>query len=155
MNPIGSVSGADEKRRTALRRYGRFSLLMSLLFAVVGALFLFFPDGAVEFCNGISRHCGFPPAPVQERGLFQVLAVGYMYLVAGLAWLIFRHPGHRGFTLLLIQGKAVSSLLSIYLFLLHRPYLVYLVNGAVDGLIALLFLFFYFRIVRRMDEPAA
>jgi hypothetical protein len=153
MNQIGSLSGSDEKRRTALRRYGRFGLMMSLLFALVGALFLFFPDGVTGFFNGISRCCGLPPAPVQERSLFLVLAVGYMYLVTGLAWLIFRHPGHRWFTLLLIQGKALSSLLSICLFFFHRPYLVYLVNGVVDGLIALLFLFFYFRIVRGMDEP--
>jgi hypothetical protein len=77
-----------------------------------------------------------------------------MYLVAALAWLIFRHPAQRWFTLLLIQAKTMSSLLSFFLFFSGRPYLIYLANGVVDGLIALLFLFFYVRVVRCNDEPS-
>ncbi len=59
-----------------------------------------------------------------------------MYLVALLAWLMFRHPDNGAFSRLLIQGKLATALVALGFFLLHSPYLIYLANFVVDGLIA-------------------
>lgn len=155
MSRSGLPEVAKDHRQTLLLRYRWCGFSMSLLFASVGVLFFLCSGCVVRFFNGMSRGLGFPVDPVQEKSLFLVLTVGYMYLVAALAWMIFRYPAQRWVTLLLIQAKTVSSLLSFFLFFFGRPYLIYLANGAVDGGIALLFLFFYFRIVRRTDEPSA
>jgi succinate dehydrogenase/fumarate reductase cytochrome b subunit len=64
-----------------------------------------------------------------------VLAVAYMYIVTLLAWMMFRRPADPVWPALLAQAKFASALVSILLFALAGPYLVYAANGVVDGLI--------------------
>jgi hypothetical protein len=83
------------------------------------------------------------PSPVTGFYFYVVLAVAYMYLVALLAFLMYRYPQNMFFPLLLANGKMASSLLSLCLFSFHQPYLILLVNGVVDGLIGVVAFVFY------------
>jgi hypothetical protein len=114
----------------------------------VGLLFLFMPGGVLVFFNNISRHLGMERSPIQGAGFYIILAVGYMYLVALLAYFMYRYPENRYFPLLLVNGKLASSILSLYLFLVHQPYLIYIVNCLIDGLIGFVVLGFYLKLKR-------
>lgn len=118
-----------------MRFYKLFSLAAIAVFAVVGMIFLFLPDSVLIFFNSISDYFGLPQAPVHGTGFYLALASSYMYLVALLAYLMYRYPEQRIYPFLLAQGKLASSAISIYLFLMHQPYLVYLVNFLIDGFI--------------------
>jgi hypothetical protein len=117
--------------------YRSLSLLLCLSFALVGLLFLVFPDGVLRFFNGLSSAPGMEGFPPGGTGFYLALAVGYMYLVAVLAYLMYRHPLNRFFPLLLIHGKLFTALLSLSLFVGHGHHLIYATNAAVDGLIAI------------------
>jgi hypothetical protein len=66
-----------------------------------------------------------------------------MYLVALLAYLMYRHPSNRFFPLLLINGKVFTALLSLCLSIASGPHLIYIANAVVDGLIAIVLIPFY------------
>ncbi len=116
--------------------YQLISLCLAVVFAVVGLIFFFIPQYVMLFFNTLSIHLGFPEAPIQGFGLYQVLAVAYMYLVTLLAFFMYRYPAQPSFPFLLMQGKAASSFLSFVLYFVHWPLLLLLTNGIVDGLLA-------------------
>lgn len=120
-----------------MRLYKLFSLIAAAIFAVVGLIFLFFPDSALIFFNSISGYFGLPQAPVQGTGFYLTLASAYMYLVTLLAYLMYRYPEQNIYPFLLAQGKLASSIISIYLFLMHQPYLIYFANFIIDGFIGI------------------
>jgi uncharacterized membrane protein len=120
-----------------MRLYKLFSLASAAIFAVVGFIFLFFPDSALIFFNGFSSYFGLPQSPVQGTGFYLTLAAAYMYLVTVLAILMYRYPQQKIYPFLLAHGKLASSVLSIYLFLMHQPYLIYLSNFVIDGCIGI------------------
>jgi hypothetical protein len=128
--------------------YKGTSLSFMAVFGVVGLIFLFIPEKVLAFFNRISLPLGFMESPVHGIGFYLILAVGYMYLVAVIAWLMFKHPENDSYPLLLIHGKTASSVLSLAFFIFHGPFLIYLANGVVDGSIALV-IFLLFRKVRR------
>ena len=101
------------------------------------------PDGVIQLFNNLSKPLGFPESTMQGFGLYQVLAVGYMYLVTLLAYFMHRHPENSFIALLLIQGKAASSLISLLLYFFNHPLLLLLTNGIVDGVIAMGILLLY------------
>jgi hypothetical protein len=119
------------------RLYKSISMSLSILFGVVGLLFLFLPEGILVFFNNLSTLSGFPKSPVQSASLFVILAVGYMYLVTIVAYFMYKNPENTVYPLLLIHGKSASSILSLFFFIFFAPYFIFLVNGIVDGLIAL------------------
>lgn len=121
-----------------MKIYRWISLSMAGVFASVGLMFLFFPKTPILFFNRISPALGFDPSPVEGLGFYIVLAVAYMYLVTLLALQMYRHPGEKIYAVLLAQGKTASSLLSLYLFLVQQPYLIFLANFLVDGMIGIL-----------------
>jgi hypothetical protein len=128
--------------------YRAVSLVLMLLFAMTGVLFLGFPDAPIAFFNALSPSFGMPPAPASGRDFYLILAVGYMYLVTVLAFLMFRHPENRHFPLLLVHAKLASSVLSLAPFLLQAHYLIYLANFAIDGVIGIVVLTMYLRMRR-------
>lgn len=111
------------------------SLLLASLFAAVGAIFLFFPDAVISLFNRLSRPLQWPASPPVGFQFYLVLAAGYMYLVALLAWLMFRHPDNQHFPFLLANGKIATSLISLGFFLFQAHLLIYLANFVVDGAI--------------------
>lgn len=120
-----------------MRIYKLFSLTAAAIFSVVGIIFLFFPDSALIFFNSISGYFGLPQAPLQGTGFYLILASAYMYFVTLLAYLMYRYPEENIYPFLLAQAKLASSIISIYLFLMHRPYLIYFANFVIDGFIGI------------------
>jgi len=129
--------------------YRTISLIMAIIFALVGLLFLFFADGVLEFFNELAAATGMKQSPLTGIDFYLILAAGYMYLVTLLAFMMFRHPDSPYFPLLLTNAKFASALLSFCFFILHQPYPVYLTNAIVDGMIGFLVLYFYLNIKKR------
>ena len=128
-----------------MRLYKVFSFTVAAIFAVVGLIFLFFPDWALIFFNSISGYLRLPQAPLQGTGFYLILASAYMYLVTLLAYLMYRHPEQKIYPFLLVQGKLASSVISIYLFFMHQHYLIYLANFIIDGFIGIVALYFFLK----------
>ncbi|MGD8535357.1 MAG: hypothetical protein PVF66_05845 [Candidatus Aminicenantes bacterium] len=139
---------SNKTEETFLRLYRITSLILSIIFITVGFLFLLIPGKVLSFFNTVSGDLGFSLSPVDSIDFYIVLAVAYMYLAALLAFLMWRHPENRHFPLLLAHGKIASSLLSILLFTIRWPYLIFLVNFVVDGLIGVVALMFSSKIKR-------
>jgi hypothetical protein len=89
------------------------------------------------------------PSPVIGINFYIALAVAYMYLVALLAFLMYRNPENMNYPLLLANGKLASSILSLYIFAVYQPFLILAVNCLVDGLLGVAALFFYFKIKKK------
>jgi hypothetical protein len=119
------------------KMYKLVSLTLSIIFGIVGILFLALPEQVLNFFNAISLPFGFPESPTQGTGFFLILAVAYMYLVSMLAFMMYKNPENSSFPLLLINGKSVSSIVSILFIILYGHYLIYIVNALTDGSIAL------------------
>jgi hypothetical protein len=120
-----------------MRFYKIFSLTVAVMFAVVGLIFLIFPDWPLIFFNNMSGFFRLPQAPLPGNGFYLILASAYMYLVTLLAFMMYRYPEQRIYPFLLVHGKLASSILSIYLFLMHQHYLIYLANFLIDGFIGI------------------
>ena len=118
-----------------MKIYKYVSFISMSLFAVTGLLFLFIPDQVLSLFNNFSYTLGLPESPLTGSGFYLILAVGYMYIITVLAYLMYRHPENKYFPQLLAHAKIASSLLSMALFLLHAHYLIYLANFIIDGFI--------------------
>jgi hypothetical protein len=137
-SPTSNIVGQSDKLYTSgtVRMYRIVSLFLSVLFAVVGLIFLLAPNAVLSAFNGISRNLGMVETPPQGPGIFPVLAVAYMYLVALLAFLMYIHPEEKAFPLILSNAKVSSSALSLGMIVFQGTYLVYITNFIVDGVIA-------------------
>jgi len=129
-----------------MKYYRTFSLLMAIIFAIVGFIFLFLTNGVLVFFNSIATYFGMKQSPAQGINFYLILASGYMYLVSLLAYMMYKHPDNHYFPLLLTNAKFASSVLSLGFFILHEPFLIYITNCIVDGSIGVLVLYFYFKI---------
>lgn len=134
-----------------LKRAAGYAL--AAVFAVVGLVFLLIPGLMLSFFNDLSAIIKLPPAPLPPDPFFVVLATAYMVVVTALAWGSATRLEVRVYARLLVLAKAASSILSFGYFALAARFLVLLVNGVVDGLIAL----FVYRVFVRgaKDEKAA
>jgi hypothetical protein len=132
-----------------MKFYRAISLLMMSVFAAVGLLFLFAPNGVSRFFNLVSSYGGMRQIPMQGNGFYLILAVGYMYLVSLLAYLMYRFPENRYFPLILANGKLASSFLSLSLFIADQPYLIYITNCVIDGMIGILVLTMYLHLKKK------
>lgn len=117
-------------KRSRVLGYG-----LAAVFAAVGLAFLVAPGGVTVFFNSLSRPLGMEAAPIAGRSFYLVLTAAYMSLVTLLAWNMARQPKNRAYPVLLAQAKLASSLISFGFFAFHGPFLIYLVNGFVDGAI--------------------
>lgn len=120
-------------QRTAVARLAAGT--MAIVIAAVGLVFLFAPGSVVRFFNAFSGPLGTTSAPAAVPSLFTALAAAYMYVVTFLAASLARRPSDRAAARLLVHAKLASSLISLGLYIAHRPYLILLANAVVDGLI--------------------
>jgi hypothetical protein len=81
-------------------------------------------------------------SPIEGVSFFLILAVAYMYIVTLIAFSMYRHPQEKNYPFLLANAKLASSAISLYLFLIYQPYLIYIVNCIADGCIGLMALYF-------------
>lgn len=134
---------------TFMKFYKTLSATFCMIFLVVGLTFLLLPGKVLIFFNTLSRYVGMRPSPVEGIDLYLALAVAYMYMVSLVAFLMYRNPKNHHYPLLLANGKMASSFLSLLLFAVHQPYLIFLVNFVVDGLIGITAWVFYAKLKRR------
>lgn len=127
----------------SIKNYKLISLVLSVIFATVGILFLFTPNGVINFFNSMSGVFDLPEADFEGMNFFLILSVAYMYLVTVLALLMYKSPSNKYYPQLLAHGKFASSFISLYMFIIHQPYLIYISNFIVDGLIGVLVLILY------------
>ena len=125
-----------------MKSYQLFSLIGTIIFAVVGLVFLFIPSQVLVFFNYVSSYLGMPQSPIEGFSFYLILAVAYMYIVTLLALLMYLHPQEKSYPFLLANAKLASSAVSLYLFLVSQPYLIYIANCVVDGCIGLIALYF-------------
>jgi hypothetical protein len=135
----------SEGRGIIMKIYKISGFILMLLFAITGLLFLFLPDQVLILFNTLSLSFKMPQFLVTGWSFYLILAVGYMYAVTILAFLMFKHPDNRYFPLLLIHAKLASSVLSLALFLVQAHYLIYLANFIIDGAIGLIILSLFLR----------
>lgn len=146
VSPAGQETGTVMNQAQFRSTYKALSIALSVLFAVVGLIFFLMPADVLVLFNNIARMCRMEESPVQGYSFYLILAVGYMYLVSLLAFMMFLHPENKSFIVLLINAKAASSIISIIMFVFQRPYLIYGVNAVIDGSIALLMTVLYTRL---------
>ena len=120
-----------------LKLYRASGLVLLVVFAAVGVLFLFWPAATVQFFNTLARDWGIPESPIPSPSLYIALAAAYMCVVTLLALGMYRRPEVRAYALLLVQAKSASAVLSIILCFTGGVQLILVVNAIVDGAIAL------------------
>ncbi len=126
-----------------LKLYKYISLGMATTFGVAGILFLFTSDEVLAFFNRVSIVVGMEEVEPAAEHFYVILAVAYMYIVALLAFLMYRKPEEAAFPFILINAKIATSVVSILFFFIDKLLLIYITNGVVDGLIALLVILMY------------
>ncbi len=114
--------------------------LLGAGFALFGALFAFAHEATLRTFNRWGEPLGFTTAlPSEGVGLWRVLTIAFMMMVTVLAfWGSVRTPAQRALLVVLIIGKATSSLTALAFYFWERPLFLYLLNFIVDGSIALL-----------------
>jgi hypothetical protein len=134
-----------------IKAFRLFSLSMAGVFIIVGGIFLFGPRFVYTFFNDVSLRLNLTPAPEVGANFFLILTSAYMYVVALLAFFIYRHPQEKRLSLLLCQAKLFSALVSLGFWLLLQPFLMYLTNAIVDGSIGAIYGLAYLQL-RRLDS---
>ena len=123
--------------------YRLISIAMMVVFGLVGVLFLFMSDVVIKFFNQISALIDMEQVEPGRQHFFVVLATAYMYVVALLGFLMYRHPKEASFPLILMNAKLASAVISLFFFVTNTPLLIYLTNCVVDGAIGLLAIAMY------------
>lgn len=111
-------------------------LVLAAAFAVVGVIFLVLPGDVLGVFNSAGRRFGLPPSTTAAHTLYLALALAYMYVVTALAVMMARHPDTRAYPSMLVQAKAASALVCLFLFVVQEHYAIFLANFVVDGAIA-------------------
>jgi hypothetical protein len=132
-----------------MRLYRYLSISMAISFALVGIIFLLIPNEVLTFFNNISLQIGMKETPLTVTSFFIILAVAYMYLVSLIAFMMFHNPRNIYFPFLLANAKLASSLLSLGIFLISQPYLIFISNSIIDGLLGLTCLLLYFNLKKK------
>ena len=107
---------------------------LALTFAVVGVLFVAWPDGTLHRLDQVGNWFGgFAHAPKSHEKLWVALAFAYMIVITGIALVISTDVArHRPMLLVLAAGKAASSLSAGAFYLADAHVFAYLANFVVD-----------------------
>jgi hypothetical protein len=145
------VTGAAAERFVVLNLR-----LLAASFALVGAFFLFAPDGTLEVLDDLGDAIGsFTPAPETTQQLWLSLGFAYMIVITGLCLVVQADVVRfRPLLLVLAAGKAASSLTSLAFYAFDEDVFAYLLNFLVDGSLVGVSLFLY-AVAGRIGAPAA
>lgn len=130
-------------------------LLMAGGFAVVGFLFIAWPDGTLARLTELGDSLGdFTAAPETDQRLWLSLGFAYMVVITFLALIAASDVvRYRPMILALAAGKAASSVTSL-VFFVQDDVFAYLLNGIVDGALAFASLLLW-ALAGRVGSPAA
>jgi hypothetical protein len=138
-------------------RFVVFNLrLLAASFAVVGFLFIAFPDGVLDVISDLGDAIGsFPSAPETVEKFWLALGFAYMVVIAGICLVVqLDVVRYRPLLLVLAAGKAASSLAALAFFVLDEDVFIYLLNFVVDGFLVGVSLLLW-SIAGRVGELAA
>ncbi len=109
--------------------------LLAASFALVGFLFIAFPDGVLDVISDLGDEIGdFTRAPETEEKLWLALGFAYMVVITGICLVVQADvPRYRPLLLVLAAGKAASSLAALGFYLFDSDVFIYLLNFLVDG----------------------
>jgi hypothetical protein len=129
--------------------------VLAASFAVVGFLFIAWPDGTLARLTEFGDNFGdFTAAPETDERLWLSLGFAYMVVITGLCLIAQADPvRYRPMLLALAAGKAASSITSL-VFFFQDDVFAYLLNGIVDGSLVLASLLLY-SLAGRIGSPAA
>jgi len=130
------------------RLHAAIGAAFAVAFAAVGLLFLALPGPVLAAFDVLSRRSGLAAFAAAPDRFWLVLASAYMYVVTVLAWSMYRRPADPVYPRLLAHAKLCSAALSLGLFAVERPHLIFLANGVVDGAIGLVALALWRRCAR-------
>lgn len=117
-------------------RFVVFNLrLLAASFAVVGFLFIAFPDGVLDAISDLGDEIGdFTRAPETTEQLWLALGFAYMVVITGICLVAQADVvRYRPLLLVLAAGKAASSLAALGFYLFDEDVFIYLLNFLVDG----------------------
>ena len=121
-------------------RFVVFNLrLLAASFAVVGILFIAFPDGVLDLISDLGDEIGdFTRAPETEEKFWLALAFAYMVVIAGICAVAQADVvRYRPLLLVLAAGKTASSLAALGFYVFDTDVFIYLLNFLVDGFLAI------------------
>ncbi len=130
--------------------------LLAVTFAVVGALFIIFPDGVLNVISDLGDEIGsFTRAPETTEKFWLGLAFAYMVVIAGICAVAQADVvRYRPLLLVLAAGKTASSLTTGAFYFFDSDVFIYLLNFLVDGYLAILALWLW-SLSGRVGRPAA
>jgi hypothetical protein len=130
--------------------------LLAVSFAVVGFLFIAFPDGVLDALSDLGDELGdFTRAPETEEKLWLALALAYMVVIAGICAVVQADVvRYRPLLLVLAAGKAASSLAALGFYVFDQDVFAYLLNFLVDGFLVAASLLLW-ALAGRVGRPAA
>ena len=113
--------------------------LLAASFAVVGFLFIAFPDGVLDVISDLGDEIGsFTRAPETVEQFWLALGFAYMVVITGICLVVQADVvRYRPILLVLAAGKTASSLGALGFYLFDRDVFIYLLNFLVDGFLAL------------------
>ncbi|HKG36385.1 MAG TPA: hypothetical protein VKA89_08120 [Solirubrobacterales bacterium] len=138
-------------------RFVVFNLrLLAVSFAVVGILFIAFPDGVLDVISDFGDEVGdFTRAPETEERFWLALAFAYMVVIAGICAVAQADVvRYRPLLLVLAAGKTASSLAALGLYVFDADVFIYLLNFLVDGFLAISALWLW-SLAGKVGRPAA
>lgn len=130
--------------------------LLAASFAVVGILFIAAPNGVLNSISDLGGDLGgFVRAPHSTEQLWLGLAFAYMVVITAICLLAQADVvRYRALLLVLVTGKAASSLSALGFYLFDQHVFIYLLNFLVDGLLALT-AFWLWSLCGRVGRPTA
>lgn len=115
--------------------------LLAASFAAVGILFIALPDGTLGALDDFGHWLPlgeFSPAPETLEQLWLALGFSYMVVITGICLVVQADVvRYRPLLLVLVAGKAASSLAALGFYLFDSDVFPYLLNFAVDGYLVL------------------
>ena len=130
--------------------------LLAASFAVVGFLFIAFPDGVLDVISDLGDEIGdFTRAPETTEKFWLALGFAYMVVIAGICVVAQADVvRYRPLLLVLAAGKTASSLAALGFYLFDEDVFIYLLNFVVDGFLALAALWLW-SLAGRVGRPLA
>lgn len=138
-------------------RFVVFNLrLLAASFAVAGFLFIAFPDGVLDVISDLGDEIGdFTRAPETTEQLWLALGFAYMVVITGICLVVQADVvRYRPLLLVLVAGKAASSLAALGFYLFDEDVFIYLLNFLVDGFLVGVSLFLW-SVAGRIGRAAA
>lgn len=144
------------ERPDSVRKYKRVMRVLGVIYLAVGLLFLFLPDLITYAMNVVPRTVGWGELlPDSSERFWLVLAVSMMGMLTAISFLAAETPGTKGYALVHILSKVLSTVGFLYMYFNHRRYFAYLVGATTDFPIAIIVTYYTLRTAGKTSGVAA